>query len=142
MLLTGSYYWFRYYITDTLYEEIRVTNLKSQYRVSGGYWTTMDGHNDVLIIPIDRAISKDMGLLKRERLYARSLHIVFNSMVVTKLKWYQTGIFQVIMIIVAVVIAFWDGGYTLTSVLAMSATAFITLLIQQILITVVVGQFV
>ena len=142
MLLTGSYYWFRYYITDTLYEEIQVTNLKSRYRISGGHWTTMDGNNDVLIIPVDRAITKDMGLLERERIYARSLHIVFNSMVVTKLKWYQTGIFQVIMIIVSVVIAFWDGGYTLTSVLAMSATAFITLLIQQILITVVIGQFV
>ena len=102
----------------------------------------MDGVNDVLIIPVDRTIAKDMELLKRERVYARSLHVVFNSMVIQKLKWYQTGIFRAIMIIVAVVISLWDGGYTLTSVLAMSATAFITLLIQQILITVVVGQFV
>ena len=99
----------------------------------------MDGINDVLIIPVDRTIAKEMELLKRERLYARSLHVVFNSMVIQKLKWYQTGIFQVIMYIIAIVIAFWDGGYTLTTLAAMSAATLITLLVQQILLTVVVG---
>ena len=99
----------------------------------------MDGVNDVLIIPVDRTIAKDMELLKRERVYARSLHVVFNSMVIQKLKWYQTGIFQVIMFIIAIVIALWDGGLTLTSVAAMSAATLITIIVQQIILTVVVG---
>lgn len=102
----------------------------------------MDGVNDVLIIPVDRTIAKDMELLKRERVYARSLHVVFNSMVIQKLKWYQTGIFKAIMYIIAIVIALWDGGLTLTSVVAMSAATFITIVVQQILITMVVGYFV
>lgn len=102
----------------------------------------MDGVNDVLIIPVDRTIAKEMELLKRERVYARSLHVVFNSMVIQKLKWYQTGIFQVIMYIVAIVIALWDGGLTLTSVAAMSAATLITIIVQQILLTVVVGYVV
>ena len=102
----------------------------------------MDGVNDVLIIPVDRTIAKEMELLKRERVYARSLHVVFNSMVIQKLKWYQTGIFQVIMYIVAIVIALWDGGLTLTSVAAMSAATLITIIVQQIILTVVVGYVV
>lgn len=102
----------------------------------------MDGVNDVLIIPVDRTIAKDMELLKRERVYARSLHVVFNSMVIQKLKWYQTGIFKAIMYTIAIVIALWDGGLTLTSVAAISAATLITIVVQQILITMVVGYFV
>jgi hypothetical protein len=124
-------------IATGLCEEITVKDLKMVYWVFGEYTTTGDEDDDILLIPIDRTISRRYSMGDREHLYARSLHFVFNSRVVTKVKWYQTGVFKAILIIAAAIISMYDGGWTLATILT---TAGIQALIITIIVTIVVGE--
>jgi len=120
---------YRFQVSKTLYDEITVSGLRMVYYVLGNYTTVGDEQDAILLIPIDRAISSDMQITEREELYSRSLHIVFNSVIITKVKWYQTGIFRVVMFIVAVAMAFVDGGATLAAYLSITTTQAIILMI-------------
>jgi len=124
-------------IAPGLCEEITVTDLRMVYWIFGEYTTTGDENDDILLIPIDRTISRRYPMGEREHLYARSLHFVFNSRVVTKVKWYQTGVFKAILIIAAAIMSLYDGGWTLATILT---TAGIQALIVTIIVTMVVGE--
>lgn len=132
---------YRKQITEGLYEEISVRELRMTYYVFGDYTTTGDETDDILLIPIDRSVTKTYSLPDREELYARSLHFVFNSRVVTKVKWYQTGVFKVVMLIIAIAITVYtygaDGGSAIASALSLSGTAG---LIATIVVNLVIGQ--
>ena len=101
---------YRHQVDDSLYEEIVVERMRLVYRVFGKYVTVGDETGDkvekkILLVPIDRAITTNYSLPVRERLYFRSLHYVFNSRVVTKVKWYQSGFFSFLITAIAFVIA-------------------------------------
>jgi hypothetical protein len=115
----GDMHKYRYQHTDGMYYEIVVTDLKMTYWVFDKYTTTGDEDNkEILLIPVDVNIAKTYALPFREKLYARSMHFVFNSRVVTKLKWYQTGIFRLVMIVASVVITVLSLGSTWQSIVA------------------------
>lgn len=126
-----------------LYEEVTVVGLKMKYYVYGNYTTTGDEIDDILLIPIDRNISKNYSIVDRETLYARGMHFVFNSRVVTEIKWYQSGIFQVVLIVVAIVITVYtygaDGGSAIATALSLSGTAG---LIATIVVNLIIGQLI
>lgn len=132
---------YRRQVTATLYEEVQVANLRLLYYIFKQHKTVGDKDDDILLIPIDRSITKDYTLLEREELLSRSLHYIFNSRVVTHLKWYQTGVFQAITIIIAVVITVYtygaDGGSGIAAALALSGTAG---LIATIIFNLIIGQ--
>lgn len=135
---------YRYQITETLYDEITVVNLKTAFKIWDGHYTTEGDNNDVLLlIPLDHSITEQYSIPDREILYARSLHYVFNSRVVTKLKWYQTGLFKVIMIIIAIVITIYtggsDGGQMLAAALGTSGA---TATAINVIFTLVVGALI
>lgn len=112
-------------ITPFLYEELAVRDMSMTYFVYGEYTTTGDGTDEILLVPIDMSISRELTLKEKEELYARSLHFVFNTLVitVTKVKFYQTGIFKVLMLIVAIAMIIVDGGATLGVYLGLAGTA-------------------
>ncbi len=128
---------YRKQIAVGLYEEITVRNLRMKYFIFEDYTTTGDELDDILLIPIDRAISKEYSIGDKETLYSRSLHCVFNSRVVTKVEWYQTGLFKAILIIIAATISLYDGGWTLSTILT---AAGIQALIVTIIVTIIVGE--
>jgi hypothetical protein len=130
-------HFYRRQIVEGLYEEITVRNLKMTYYVFENYTTVGDETDDVLLIPIDRTVSQNYSIGDREVLYARSLHFVFNSRVVTKVKWYQTGVFKALLFIVAVVMAIYDGGATIGAYLGLSGT---TAIVATVVIQLIVGQ--
>jgi len=113
------YHYYRKQVSKVSYEEIRVLNMQTVYHIYGSYTSIGDDQDAILLIPIDRSITKNYTLNVREELYSRSLHYVFNSVVIQKIKWYQTGIFQIITLIVSVVIAI----YTLDPEVLMWAIA-------------------
>ena len=129
---------YRRQIAVGLYEEITVQDLKMTYFVFGNYTTVGDENDDILLIPIDRSISKNYSIGDREVLYSRSLHFVFNSRVVTKVKWYQTGVFKVLMLVVAVVITIYNPPAGLAA-MGLTGTA---LVVAAVVITLVVGQII
>ena len=144
-------YTYRCQITEVLYEEVLVFNLKTTYYIFDQYTTTGDKESVILMVPLDHSITENYSIPDREVLYARSLHYVFNSRVVSDLEWYQTGIFQAILLIVAIVITVMDFGSDggsvigaalgLTGVSALAATIIVNIIIGQLL-TVVFTMFV
>ena len=117
---------YRKQISRNVYVEITVRNLRMMYFVEGLHYTTGDELDDILLVPIDRSVSRTYSIVAREELYTRSLHYVFNSLVVTKIKWYQTGFFQFVMIIVAIVITVITQGAALQAFLGAIAAGTIT----------------
>ena len=97
-------HYYRKQLTAGIYEELQVYELNMSYRVWEDYETTSDEDKKILLVPVDHSITENYSASDREELYARSFHYVFNSRVVTKIKWYQGAFFRFVMIVVAVVI--------------------------------------
>jgi hypothetical protein len=109
---TTRAHWYRKQVSDTQYEEVQVSNLKMTYYIYGDYTTVGDENDDILLVPIDKFITNNYTLKVREELYARSLHYVFNSRVITEVKWYQQGWFRALMVVAAIVITIITQGAT------------------------------
>lgn len=92
------------------YTEIRVRNIRMNYYVFGDYLSTADGLEPILLVPIDKTITDRYSVSQRETLYSRSLHFVFNSRTVTKLKWYQTDEFMMFVMFIGAVITIFTYG--------------------------------
>lgn len=105
-----KYLYYRKQVSASHYDEIRVYAPNMVYFVAGKYVTVGGIGSKKLLIPLDRAISDSMPATWREELYLRSLHLVFNTYQETETKWYQSGAFKVIMIVVAVAIIVFTGG--------------------------------
>lgn len=114
--ITEPVYFYRKQITETLYEEISVNNLRATYKVSGSHTTANK------MIPLDHSITEEYSLPDREELYARSLHYVFNSKQETELEWYEQEWFGELLIVIAIVWTFFsmgsDGGSALGAAIA------------------------
>lgn len=98
-------HYYRKQISLNFYDEIVVSGLQMLYYVYGEYATTGDETDDILLIPLDRSITNEYSITEKETLYARSLHFVFNSMQIIKIKWYQQGWFAALIQIVGFIIA-------------------------------------
>lgn len=120
-----KYHYFRRQATVGLYEEIQVVDLQTRFHIFGKYSTIGDELDKILLIPLDHSITESFSIPQRERLYARSLHYVFNSLVVLKLKWYQTELFQAVLLVVAMAITVFswgaDGGSAIAAALSVGA---------------------
>ena len=140
-------YYYRKQITEGIYDEITIYNLAASYYVRGKYIAVANDKKHNLLIPIDHSISILYSSMDREELYARSLHYVFNSLYITKLKWYQSGFFQFILMIVAVAITVWSMGGTSGVAAALAAatataTAFMMVVLKTILFKIAFSLFV
>ena len=100
-----KFHYYRKQVTDVVYDEVRVLDLRMTYFIWGGHNTVGDDTDTILMVPIDRSITKKYSLAVKEELYARSLHFIFNSRTTTHLKWYQTGFFGDLVTIAAIFIA-------------------------------------
>ena len=140
-------HYYRHQISETIYEEIQVTGLRSTFLVDGSHSTSNT------MIPIDHSISRKFSLPERERLYARSLHYVFNSKQETEVAWYQQGWFSELLIVIAVVWTIFsmgsDGGTGLgaaiaagTATLEMIVVAIVVAAIEYLVINLVAQLFV
>lgn len=140
---------YRRQINKVMYDEIQVYDLKMLYYVSGEYFVTASGASNILLIPVDHAITADYSITERETFYSRSLHFVFNSMQITTLEWYQTSLFGAIMTMASFVIICLSLGSATGPVSALLAaleagstvllSAAVIALIQQLLIGFLIG---
>lgn len=141
---TTKYHYYRKQISDVLYDELIVVNLRMLFYVIDDYVSVGDEADTFLLIPLDRTITRQYSLMDREVLYARSLHYVFNSVQVVKVRWYESSFFQFLILVVAVVIAFVSFQYQLVAAAAAAGTAITlsivtTVLLEQLLIGLIVG---
>lgn len=105
-----KHHFYRRQVSTDLYDEVLVVDLQMLYYVLENYTTTGDETDDILLIPIDRSVTKRYSVTDREELYARSLHYIFNSVVVTKVKWYQQGWFAKLIQVVGIIITILTAG--------------------------------
>lgn len=137
---------YRKQVSHHIYEEIRVVSLQMLYYVFENYIATGDENDAILLIPLDRSITEAYSLPDREVLFSRSLHYVFNSRVVTEVKWYQSSFFKFLMTAVAVFITITSMGTGASALsLAISAgngaaiSAALTVLLTNFLIGTAIG---
>lgn len=119
-----SVHFYQKQITPYIREEIYVIQLRMVYFVYGDYAVTADDTDSILLIPIDYSISSRYPMFTREKLYARSLHYVFNSRVVTKVKWYQSSFFSFALKAVGIVFLVFSAGTSSALSLALVAAGF------------------
>lgn len=117
-----NYHYYRMQITATTYEEVRVYELSHKVDV-GGKGVGRDGDSEELMVPLDYAFRKEFSPHERETLYARATHILICTEYTVKTKWYQSGIFKAVVVVIAVVLSWWTGGASLTLIGAVTAVA-------------------
>ena len=127
-------------ITEHVYEELVVYDLKYTFYMWGGYSTIADDLAPYLMVPLDHEITKTYSIVDRELLYTRSMHIIFNAREVTEVKWYQQGWFSTLIQIIGIVITVWslgsDGGFFANLAVAVTENAvmaFVIATVKQIL---------
>lgn len=92
------------------YMEWEVIGLKTMFYIYGEHMDIGNDDEDILIIPLDRSITKKYDMMEREKIYALSLHYVFNSRVLTAVKWYQSSWFSALVNAVGVVLMIYSVG--------------------------------
>lgn len=120
--LDTTYHYYQYQVAANQYIEIRVFELDHSVMVGGGS-VVKSGTDEYLMIPLDYAFRKEFGTHEGETLYARATHFLICTEYTVKTKWYQTGLFQAVTIVVAVAISWWTGGAGLTLIGAVTAVA-------------------
>lgn len=110
-------------LTDTTYAELMVRGLWHEnyvYKgktVKSGVWDAFndpDGdYGSGFLIPLDFEIYSSLSAREQLQLSQEALFIVFNCYKVVKEKWYQTGVFKVVLIIIAIIVIIISWG-TLT----------------------------
>lgn len=105
---------------DNTYKVLTVSGLDLVNKVYGDYYTLNlldDSINDTvpskLIIPLHRSVFRQYGAISRNQLAIQAMNFVFNSVVITKVRWYQRAGFKIILIAVVIIIVIVITIYTL-----------------------------
>ena len=116
-----------YQLTDALVQRITVAGLSQTIRVyqaADHIVPLSSDENEVILLPLNRELIDKMRPLDANTLAYHSLKVVMHSYQVTYVKWYQTGFFQVVMIVVAIVLTIYTGsGGAFLAKLAAAAAA-------------------
>ena len=104
-------------VTTNSWRRLRIVGLKHRNLIYGGKSVDIsakealeDGEESGFIIPLHEGVYRSMGLVDGTQMSTACSFMVFNCYQVVKKKWYQTGIFQIILIIIIIVIAVYTGG--------------------------------
>lgn len=150
--ISGSTAIYRHQVTDTTYTQITISGMNLRYQILGQYGHVATPGSKEMMVPMDRAVLKEICIRRREDLIARSMHIMTNTYVEIETKWYQSGWFKIVLIIIAIVITIISfgglGGIAASLVafaagtVAAMAIALATMLIKMVLVQVAVKLFI
>jgi hypothetical protein len=133
--VTSHYY--RRQISHGFYDEIQVVGLRTMFYIYDENWSIADDQDTFLLIPLDHSITSQFTIPERELLYSRSLHYVFNSLILTKVSWYQTEFFQFVLLAVAIVATVVSYGSAIESVSVALAAGGVSAAAYTLLVAVV-----
>ncbi|WP_449636061.1 hypothetical protein [Pseudomonas sp.] len=116
-------------VTENSYEELEIGGLQYENFIYNGksviihaYDAFTDVDQDGFIVPLNQAIVRATPLVELTDLGFQCCHLVFNCYQIVKQKWYQTGWFKILLIIIAIIITVWtmgaDGGQSLAYAMA------------------------
>ena len=119
-------HYYRKQISDSMYDEVEIINLRTTYYIYEGFKTIGDGTDTFLMIPIDRSLTSQYPIPVKEALYSRSLYYVFNSRMVSDVAWYAQDWFKAALLAVAFVMAVFTLGASLDEYAVLVSTGFLT----------------
>lgn len=106
-----------YQTTVDTWESITIYGLSSFNLIHRGKGIGIDGHDAIqdkdetgLIIPINDAIFRTMGLVQATQFATASTYLMINYYTDTKEKWYQTGWFKIILVVIVIVVSVYTAG--------------------------------
>lgn len=137
-----SAYYFRKQVSAVFYEEVEVIGPQLKYDIYKGHDVVASKHEDAskLLIPLDKAVLDLVPLLRREQMYLRGMHFVFNSVQETEVEWYQQKWFSTFLMVAAVALTIASFGQAWPTIVAAAAVGAVTLAIT--LLTMVVSALV
>ena len=115
-------------ISANRYERLNIKNLYNDNIIYGGKSVTYNAYDELanagdeifdentangesgFLVPLEYSSFREAGLVANTDLAKASQYLVCNSYKVKKVRWYQRGIFKIIGLVVAVVLAVWSGG--------------------------------
>lgn len=121
---------FRKQVTETVYREYYVDGLSIDQRLSSGHWTSASKQDEGLCVPVDMELIAKRMRKHRHWLISKSFYLIITTVKVVKKKWYQTGIFKLVVFIAAVVISFFTGGQGMVWYLALAKALAIAVVTQ------------
>ena len=132
---TNRAHTYYYQETESTYTAISIYNLQSIDMMDNNHWFTPSGTSEDLIVPLDLAITANLTSVELEKLYAMSMQMVVNTYQKVKEKWYQTGIFKIVMFIIAVVITvfFPPAGIAALSAMAVLVGVGLTIAVSVVI---------
>lgn len=104
-------------VTPTTWRRLTIVGLKHKNLIYGGKSVEIsakdaleDADESGFIIPMHADVYKAMGLKDGTQMSQACSYMVLNCYQVVKKKWYQTGLFKVVMVVVIVVVSIWTAG--------------------------------
>ena len=131
-------------IVDGVCHSIEVQAPFHRQNIMGNVTTSTDVVEDsAVFIPYDLNVVDQLplSLKQRNKLTAACAQILFLTSKVVKTKWYKRGVFKVVMIVIAVVLAVVfppAGGWTLAAALSYAATAIAVTVAINVVITLLI----
>lgn len=128
-------------VTETQYEVVTVAGAVHVNRMHGAadYFTNITKQeHDNFIIPINVSIVSQFSTLQRNTIYYDSIKIVFHAYEYQKLKWYETGFFKFVMLVVSIAFTVFTAGASsfitgLIGAISAGAIAFMQFILPRIL---------
>lgn len=116
-----------YQATDTTYQRLTIAGISQtigMYQAQDHIISLKSGENEVILVPLNHDLISNMRPLVANTLAYHSLKVVVHSYQVSYVKWYQTGLFQFVVIIIAIIITIYTGaGAALITQLSAAAAA-------------------
>ena len=132
-------------LNSTTYEEVYVHGLLCRTQVIGSTWVDVDlkdafdnpdspqdGH--CFLLPLHKDVCKKMGPIHAHDLMYESIRLYSNDHQSYKVKWYQSGLFKVFVVIVAVVVSIWNAP----AGVALFSAAMAGIVLQTVIISMVI----
>lgn len=98
-----------YQQSDSQYLSIHIIGLYLK-NIFSGHVTTAQADDSELVIPLDKLLIRTLSTREKEYIFNKALHIQISLVKVVKKKWYQTGIFKVVIVIIGLVISYFSAG--------------------------------
>lgn len=139
-VITTYTHWHEYSYVDEAGNKTtyRIHGLFSQNYIVNSYSSRFADKDDNLYLPfdIDLLLNKEHPFILKDRnaLTAKACLVYFNTVAVVKTKWYQRGAFQLVMIFVAVALAFTGNpvGFTWMAAIKAVGVAILTNIVIDI----------
>lgn len=132
LTLLPAYHVYRYQDTLTTYKEVKVFGAGSTHSFEG-FFTSSAGTDDNLVIPIDKTVVVYLSSNEKEILFGKCFYLVINLTKVIKTAWFARSAFKVVLVVVAIVLAFFGQAPLSAKILAFVVAVTVSVAVSVII---------